>query len=257
MTVKEINILPVEKKIDYHFKNKNLLIQALTHSSYAYEHSEEDLSDNEVLEFLGDSVLELVVADYLFNQFPHLSEGDLSKLKSIVANTNTLSHFAKKNKLDKCILLGKGEQKNKGSNKKTILAGVFEALVASIYVDGGFEPAKKFITRQLISFFKKIKVENFLINNYKSALQESLQKENLSAPLYKTVKSKGPNHNKRFVVEVVSEGHSLARATGNSKKDAEQKAAHKALKNLTGKKLKSLTTDTFIIKKRKKSSKSN
>ncbi|MBS3818619.1 ribonuclease III [bacterium] len=244
------NIPSIEKRIDYHFKNNNLLLQALTHSSYAYEHKEENLSDNEVLEFLGDSVLELVVADYLFTHFPHLSEGDLSKLKSIVANTNTLSQFAKKNKLDKHLLLGKGEQKNKGSHKKTILAGAFEALIAAIYRDGGFESAKKFIINHLNSFFKKIKVENFLINNYKSALQEFLQKENRSTPVYKTVKSKGPNHKKSFVVEVFSDKHSLARASGNSKKDAEQKAAQKALKNLMGNGLKSLTSDTFIIKKK-------
>jgi ribonuclease-3 len=245
----KINISPFEKKLGYKFKNKTLLLQALTHSSYAYENQQNVESDNETLEFLGDSVLGLVIADYLFNTYPHISEGELSKLKSSAAKTSSLSSFSKKIKLDKNILLGRGEEKSGGRKKNTILAGSFEAVVAAIYIDGGLEAARNFLHTLLDSFFKKIRIHSHLINNYKSALQEYLQKENLPAPVYKTITTIGPDHKKNFVVEVFFESESLAKAKGNSKKQAEQKAAQKALKNFLGKKMKAFTSDTFIMRK--------
>jgi ribonuclease-3 len=243
-------LAPFEKKIGYRFKNKELLIQALTHSSYAYECQENEPADNEVLEFLGDSVLGMVVADYLVGIYPTLSEGELSKLKSSAGSTSSLSLFAKKLKLDKYIFLGKGEQKSGGRNKKTILAGTFEALVAAVYLDGGLNTARKFILAQIKPHLKKINVKKFFINNYKSALQEYIQKESLQAPRYKTVTTKGPDHKKVFIVEVFSEANSLAKAKGPSKKEAEQKAAQKALKSLLGRKIKGLSSDTFLVKKK-------
>jgi ribonuclease-3 len=239
-----------EKKIRYRFQNPSLLQHALTHRSYAYE-SQEDLTDNEILEFLGDSVLGLVVADYLVAAYPGVSEGELSKLKSTVASTSSLSSFAKNVKLDRHILLGKGEEKSGGREKKTILAGAFEAVVAAIYLDGGFHEAKRFVMSHLRSFFKKINVGKFFINNYKSALQEYFQKESLPAPNYKMVTTKGPDHKKQFTVEVFSRKKSLAKAVGNSKKEAEQKAAQKALKNLLGRKMRVFTDDTFLLKKKR------
>lgn len=239
-----------EKKIGYSFKNKDTLIQALSHSSFAYENPQEKHSDNEVLEFLGDSVLGLIIADYLCLSYPELSEGELSKLKSQAASTTALSTFAKNIKLDKYILLGKGEEKSGGRNKKTILAGAFEALIAAIYQDSGINEASKLLLSQVQLLFKKIDVDKFLINNYKSALQEYLQKANLPAPSYKTVTSRGPNHKRSFTVEVFSEKKPLAKAKGNSKKNAEQKAAQKALKSLWGRKIKALNSDTFLLKKK-------
>jgi len=245
------NIQQFEKKIGFNFKNKNLLRQALTHSSYAYENQEEVESDNETLEFLGDSILGLIIADFLYSTYIDSSEGELSKLKSTAASTSSLSSFAKKIKLDKYILLGKGEQKSGGREKKTILAGTFEAVIAAIYLDASLEEARNFLLPFLQSLFKKIRVKNFFINNYKSALQEYFQKENLPAPAYKTITSTGPDHKKSFVVEVLSEGSSLAKAKGHSKKIAEQKAAQKALKGLLGKKMRILTSDTFFLKRKK------
>ncbi len=239
----------LEKRIDYTFKNKDLLIQSLTHSSHAYEHQKE-IKDNEILEFLGDSVVGFILCDFLYRNFQGLSEGELSKLKSAAASTNALSLFAKGIKLDKKIMLGRGEKKSGGRNKKTILAGVFEALVAALYLDGGINAAKGLLEKQFLNFFKKIDMDNFLINNYKSALQEHLQKENFPTPLYKTVRTKGPEHNKKFTVEVFSNKQSLGKATGLSKKEAEQKAAQKAIKNLLNRKFKSLTSDTFILEKK-------
>ena len=148
---------------------------ALTHRSYAYESQVEEITDNEILEFLGDSVLGLVVADFLVSTYPGVSEGELSKLKSSVASTSSLSAFAQQLKLDKFILLGKGEEKSGGRDKKTILAGAYEALVAAIYLDGGFDSSKELIMKHLKPFFRKINVNKFLINNYKSALQEYFQ----------------------------------------------------------------------------------
>ncbi|MFO7980739.1 MAG: ribonuclease III [Candidatus Aminicenantes bacterium] len=242
------NLEKLEQKIGHEFKDKNLLIQSLTHSSYAHE-SPDEMSDNEVLEFLGDSVVGFVLCDFLYKNFQGLSEGELSKLKSAAASTNTLSLFAKELKIHKTLMLGKGEIKSGGRKKKTILAGVFEALTAALYLDGGIDTTRNFLGKHFQNFFKKINMDNFLINNYKSALQEHLQKESLPNPTYKTVKTKGPEHNKRFTVEVFSQKQSLGKANGLSKKEAEQKAAQKALKNLLNKKIKSLTSDTFIIKK--------
>ena len=245
----EKNLEKLEKRIGYRFKDKNLLIQSLTHSSHAHE-SPEETSDNEVLEFLGDSIVGFVLCDFLYKNFQGLSEGELSKLKSAGASTNTLSLFAKEIKAHKTIMLGKGEIKSGGRKKKTILAGVFEAFTAALYLDGGIDITRAFLEKHFQDFFKKVDMDKFLINNYKSALQEHLQRESLPNPTYKTVKTKGPEHNKKFTVEVFSQNQSLGKAIGLSKKEAEQKAAQKALKNLLNKKIRSLTSDTFIIEKK-------
>jgi len=244
------NLDSFEKKLGYSFSNKDLLVQALSHSSYAYENSDEDPVDNEVMEFLGDSVLGLIVTDYLCRTYPQLSEGELSKLKSQAASTTALAEFAKRIKLDKYILLGKGEEKSGGRKKNKILAGAFEALIAAVYRDSDFESARNVLKDQLKSYNKKIDAKKYLLNNYKSALQEYLQKRNLPTPRYRTVTSKGPNHKRIFVVEVFSEKKSLGKAKGSSKKSAEQKAAQKALKSLWGKKIKALSPDTFLLKKK-------
>ncbi|NIM91737.1 MAG: ribonuclease III [Candidatus Aminicenantes bacterium] len=246
------NVSQLEKKIKYKFKQKDLLVQAITHSSYAYESQPSEVIDNEVLEFLGDSVLGLIIAGHIYSSYPKLTEGELSKLKSAAASTSALTHFAKKIKLDKNILLGKGEEKSGGRKKRTILAGAFEAVVAAIYLDGGLEEARKFLLKFLKPYFKEIKVKKFQVDNYKSALQEFLQKENLPTPVYKIVTEKGPDHRKSFVVEVISEKKSLAKAKGYSKKNAEQRAAQKALKTLLGKRIKAMSSDTFLLKRKKR-----
>jgi len=221
----------------------------LTHSSYAYEVQKKDILDNEVLEFLGDSVLGFILVDFLCSTFPELSEGSLSKLKSAAASTKALVDFARKIKLEKSIFLGKGEIKSGGQKKERILAGTFEALVAAIYLDGGLKAAQNFLFTHFESLFKKVDARKFTFNNYKSALQEHLQKSNLPAPQYKTVTSKGPDHKKNFIVEVFSQNNKLAKAKGSSKKEAEQNAAQKAIKSFLGKKLKPLTANTILIKK--------
>jgi ribonuclease-3 len=246
----KINFKQIEKRIGYNFKNRNLLAQALTHSSYAYENKKKVNADNETLEFLGDSVIGLVIADYFFATYPNSTEGDLSKLKATTSNTSSLSFFAKRVNLDKNILLGKGEEKSGGRKKKTILAAAFEALVAAIYLDGGLEQARKFLQWHLRPFLKRIEIRNFLINNYKSALQEYFQKSNLPSPVYRTIMTSGPDHKRLFKVEVLLENEALARAEGNTKKDAQKKAAQIALKKILGRRMKSLTSDTFLLRKK-------
>jgi ribonuclease-3 len=239
----------IEKAIGIEFGDKELLRQALTHSSYYYEHIEMGPSDNEVLEFLGDSVVGLVTADFFCAKFKGLREGDLSKYKAAAASTEALSEFAREKKLHQHIFLGKGEEKSGGRNKKTILAGSFEALVGAVFLDKGFEAAKTFLRPLLERSFRKTNARGLLINNYKSALQEYFQKESLPAPSYRTVTSIGPDHSKVFFVEVYQGHRLLGKADGHSKKNAEQKAAQKALKSLLGLKMKGLVAETFVLKK--------
>jgi len=238
-----------EKKIGVEFRDKELLVQALTHSSYAYEHQQKTGKDNEVLEFLGDSVVGLVLADFFISRYPNLSEGELSKYKSVAASSDSLSRFGQKIRLDRYILLGKGEERSDGRKKKTILAGAFEALIGALYLDQGYEAAQKVLRPMLEKSYSKIDSQKFMIDNYKSALQEYFQKENLAPPVYKTLTSMGPDHKKAFIVEVYLGRYPLAKAKGHSKKSAEQKAAHKALLSLLGRKMKALTAETFILKK--------
>lgn len=226
------------------------MIKALTHSSYAYEVQTEEISDNEVLEFLGDSILGFHLADFLCASFPYLCEGELSKLKSAMASTSALASLAKRIKLDQRVLLGKGEEKSGGRKKKTILAGTFEAVVAALYLEGGIEETRRFLDDLFGTFLNRVDMTKFLVNDYKSALQEHLQSSDSPGPIYRTVTTKGPDHKKRFIVEVSYRNKKLAKACGFSKKDAEQRAAQKAVKSLMGKKIRTLTSDTFLLKKK-------
>jgi ribonuclease-3 len=237
-----------EKRISYYFRKKDLLLRALTHSSYAYENPDR-AKDNELLEFLGDSVIGLIAADFVYAEYPEATEGDLSKLKSSASSTIALADFAREIKLDKFIRLGKGEERSGGRTKNTILAGGFEGLLGAVYLDGGFEAARTFFYPFLLGSFRKIKSDSFEIHDYKSALQEFLLKEGLPAPHYKTLTAAGPQHKRVFIVEVYANRTSLAKAKGSSRKAAEQKAAEKALKSFFGEKIKSVTAETFMFKK--------
>ena len=237
-----------EKVLHHRFKDRNLLTLALTHSSYAYESADQE-SDNEVMEFLGDSVVGLIAAHHFYVLYPDADEGDLSKLKSSASSTIGLAEYARQVNLDKYIRLGKGEEKSGGRKKDSILAGMFEAVVAALYLDGGYEAARDFYQPLLKGAYRKIKDEEMRVNNYKSALQEFLQKEDLPSPHYRLVSESGPDHKKDFLVEVFVNKTPLARAHGSSRKNAELKAAEMALKSFFGKKIKALTQETFVFKK--------
>ncbi|MDD8020337.1 MAG: ribonuclease III [Acidobacteriota bacterium] len=242
-----MTLADLEKKLGYKFKKQPWLEQALIHSSYAYEHSDQGPKDNEILEFLGDSVVGLVLADFLFTNYPGRSEGQLSKLKSILASTNSLAVLARKLRLDQLIKLGKGEEKNGGRSKKSILAGTFEALMGAIYLDSDYGTASLVLSSLIKKYFKNLPRTNFQINNFKSALQEYFYQHQLPPPVYRTVTESGPEHEKVFTIEVSSSHKILARAKGLSKKSAEQKAAQKALKKLFKNKFQTLLDEAFII----------
>lgn len=213
-----------EKKIGYTFKNKQLLETAFTHSSFANErHLTSDC--NERLEFLGDSVLGVVSADYFYHNLSHLPEGEMTKRRAACVCEKSLFGFAKEIDLGKYILLGKGEEHTGGRKRPSILADAFEAVIAAIYLDGGLECAREFVLR----FIKKAANEQPTFNDYKTALQEIVQKNPDEHLTYVMVGESGPDHDKRFEAEVHLNSNVIASGVGGSKKSAEQAAAKAAL----------------------------
>jgi ribonuclease-3 len=206
--------------IDYDFKNEKLLKEALSHSSYVNEKKSGNC--NERLEFLGDSILSLVVARYLFLNNPNLPEGKLTKMRAALVCEKTLAKFANEIDLGGELLLGKGEEHGNGRARPSILADAFEALIAAIYLDSGYKNAEKFI----LSFVKNEKVD---ISDYKSLLQEVVQRNPEEKVDYFVIGEKGPDHNKIFTVEVRLNSNVIGTGTGKTKKEAEQQAAKEAL----------------------------
>ncbi len=217
----------LQEKIGYHFKNPELLSVALTHSSFANEHKSQHIKYNERLEFLGDSVLSVVVSDYIFKNCPELPEGELTKLRSYLVCERSLFNFAKQIDLGKYLRLSKGERNNGGAQRPSILADAFEAVIAAIYIDGGIEPASKHILNFVIPEIKNKKKKK--ITDYKTTLQEIIQKNPGEQLEYVLIKESGPDHNKHFVVEVHLNSNVIGKGGGRSKKEAEQQAAREAL----------------------------
>ena len=217
----------LQNKIGYQFNNPALLNEALTHSSYANEHKSQHIKYNERLEFLGDSVLSIVVSDYIYKNCPELPEGELTKLRASLVCEKSLYEFAKKIDLGKYLILSKGERNNGGADRPSILSDAFEALIAAIYIDGGIEPASKHILNFVIPAIKNSKKKK--INDYKTTLQEIIQKNPGEKLEYVLVKESGPDHNKHFVVEVHLNSNVIGKGGGRSKKEAEQQAAREAL----------------------------
>lgn len=216
----------LEEKIKYTFKNKSLLTEALTHSSYANE-KHDGRACNERMEFLGDAVLSIVTAQYLFEKFPNMPEGKLSKLRSSLVCTQSLSRFARQIDLGDYLLLGKGEAASGGANRPSILEDAFEALIAAIYLDGGMEYAKKHILRFLSN---EIENQHSSFTDYKSALQEVVQKNPDEVLNYVLTGESGPDHDKLFESEVHLNSNVIGKGVGKTKKQAEQEAAKEALK---------------------------
>ena len=215
----------LEEKIEYTFKNKLLLKEALTHSSYANERRK-GVVCNERMEFLGDAVLSIITAELLYNKFPDMPEGELSKLRSSLVCTAELSEFAKEIDLGEYLLLGKGEMNTGGKERPSILENAFEAFIAAIYLDGGMEKAKKYVLRFLNS---ALETHHIKFKDYKTALQEVIQKNPDETLNYVIVGESGPDHDKRFEVEVHLNSNVIGKGMGKSKKQAEQEAAREAL----------------------------
>lgn len=216
----------LEKAINYEFKDKSLLSLALTHSSYANETGNQTKC-NERLEFLGDSVLSIIVSDYIYKHF-ETPEGELTKLRASLVCEEALFDFAKEIELGNYIKLGKGEQNNGGNKRPSILSDAFEALIAAMYLDGGIEPARNFVLR----FVKEDLIDRKKISfkDYKTELQEVIQKNPEEKIVYVLTDEQGPDHDKTFTVSIELNSLSIASGKGRTKKAAEQAAAKEALK---------------------------
>ncbi len=221
-------IKDLEAAIGYQFCNISYLQNALAHSSYANERWHNSFKSNERLEFLGDSVLGFVVAEYLYSQFPNHLEGDLTRMRADLVCETALAKAARKIDLGKHILLGNGEEQGGGRKRASILSDAFESVIAAIYLDGGMAVAKDFIMR----FVLDEKPQQPQNRDYKTALQELVQQKKNQVLAYAMVGESGPDHNKQFAVELSLNGKVVGRGEGTSKKRAEQMAAKAAMEAL-------------------------
>ncbi len=218
----------LEKELGLDFKNKDLLIQAFCHRSYLNENPDFDLGQNERLEFLGDAVLELVVTEHLFKNYPDNPEGDLTDWRAALVNTKMISEKARELSFEKYLLLSNGEEKERGKAKQYMLADTFEALIGAIYLDSGYNSSKSFIKKHLLPELPDI-ISLGLYKDPKSELQELAQEKTGITPTYEVIEELGPDHDKSFRMGVYLGDEMLAKGLGSSKKEAEEEAAQKAL----------------------------
>lgn len=223
------NLAELEQGINIKFKDQNLFLNVFVHRSYLNEHKSYFLPSNEKLEFLGDSVLSLTTSIYLYKNFSHLEEGDYTDIKASVVRTESLADAAKNLGLGSYLQLSKGEERGHGREKTNILADVFEALIAAIFIDQGFDSAFNFICEYLFKDKLNYIVENKLYLSPKSHLQEITQSKHRELPKYILLTSTGPEHKKEFKIAVYIKGQQVAIGEGKSKKQAEEKAAEIAL----------------------------
>jgi ribonuclease-3 len=223
-------IADLQEKISYRFRSSQLLIQALTHRSSLHEGTEGG-EDNERLEFLGDSVIEVAVSHLLMTHFPHLTEGGLSKTRAEFVKEGTLAALAREIPLGDAIRLGRGEEETGGRTKDSILAGGFEALMAAVYLDGGYDEAFRVIEGLFTSRLMAIK-ETLEDKDFKTKLQEYTQRNLNDTPRYTITREDGPDHAKTFEVVISIKGKPYGKGRGRSKKEAEQRAAEEALRSL-------------------------
>jgi ribonuclease-3 len=221
----------LQKTLGVPFQQQELLTQALTHSSYANENPGIAPASNERLEFLGDAVLGLIVAENLFRDFPAMAEGEMTRLRSILVKQETLAQVAESIKLGAYIYLGKGEESSGGRDKPANLARALEALIAAVYLDHGYAVTEQFVLEILDAELLKTLYQGTIID-YKSQLQELLQAKAQQTPVYNLIETEGPDHDKKFTVEVKLGNDVLATGVGRSKKKAETEAARIALENL-------------------------
>ena len=223
-----MTITTFEKKIEYSFKDKDLLKEALTHRSYLNENPKWELPHNERLEFLGDAVLELIVTEELNNRYPDYKEGPLTGIRAALVNYVMMATVAKSADLEKYVMMSRGEAKDKGRARDVILANAIEAVIGAIYLDGGYVPAKKFVMAFVLEHLEEV-FKKGLIKDAKSTLQEKAQSEFKVTPVYKVLEESGPDHNKVFRVGVYIGEKLLATGSGQAKQDAEVDAAKQAL----------------------------
>ena len=221
----------LEFELAYSFKDGQLLKRALTHSSHANEKSTGE-GDNEQLEFLGDAVLGFLVSDFLFRAHPHLSEGQLSKLKGFFVSSANLVKYSEQIHLGAYLQLGRGEEKTGGRTKQALLVDALEAIIGAIYLDGGIDEARRVMLRFFEPQIEDIEDSSYQLTDFKTALQEQLQSRHLGRADYVVTSETGPDHQKLFAVDVIVDRESLARGIGLTKKAAEQAAARHALERV-------------------------
>ena len=219
----------LEQGLGYTFRNKALLENALTHSSYANENRERHLPDNERLEFLGDSILGFVVAEYLYRNFPDKPEGELTRIRADLVCERNLAEAAVTVELGSYLLLGHGEEQGGGRKRDSIVSDAMESVIAASFMDGGFAAAREIIDRLILSNIPKGRPRNF---DYKTAFQELVQRKKDQQIHYELTGESGPDHDKHFEVEVLLNGRAVGRGVGSSKKRAEQAAAEAAIEAL-------------------------
>lgn len=224
-------LVELEQVIEYEFKQKGLLRQALTHSSFANEKRMKKLSDNERLEFLGDAVLEVVSSEFLYQNYPQMPEGDLTKFRASIVCEPTLALCSREIALGKYLYLGKGENLTGGRSRKSILSDAMEAVIGAIYLDGGFERAKEFIHKFILTDIEHKK----LFYDSKTILQEVVQGNYVETLHYELLAEEGPDHDKNFRVEARIGEKAVGEGSGHTKKAAEQEAAYYALLKLNPK----------------------
>lgn len=220
---------PLEKNLNYKFNDIQLLKTALTHSSYANEHNMKNTENNERLEFLGDTILGLIVSQYLYKKYPNYPEGELTKIRAKVVCESSLAFAARKINLGEFLLLGKGEETTGGRLRDSILADASEALTGAIYMDSDFEVVNKLMLKKFENDLVHAVAKGSLFIDYKTELQENLQKRTRSQIEYKVLKEEGPDHDKIFYIDVIVENKAVGTGSGRNKKEAEQMAAKEAL----------------------------
>ena len=221
----------LERRLGHRFRRIRILERALTHRSFAHEAGTPG-QHYESLEFLGDSVLELIISESLYLANPDRSEGELSKTRSFLVSKSELANLSRRLGLGKHLRLSRNEEKTGGRNRKTILADAFESVIAAIYLDGGLEASRSFILKQFRDHLKQDARDELELGNYKSRLQERLHALGATEPHYHMIRESGPHHSRTFLIEVRGLNRALAQAQGTSKKRAEQKAARLALVEL-------------------------
>jgi ribonuclease III len=220
-----------QKNLGISFRQESLLEQAFVHSSYSNENPDFAWPSNERLEFLGDAVLNFIVTEKLYKEFPKLPEGELTEIRASLVCRDTLADLASSLKLGDWLLLGRGEETNGGRTKAGNLANAMEALIGALYLDQGVAKARKFILRQIKPELEKIKAGK-TTPNYKALVQELIQGQKRPTPIYRLVEATGPDHSKQFTAEILVEGKAVGRGTGRSKKVAESQAARAAWEKL-------------------------
>jgi ribonuclease-3 len=220
-----------QKDLGISFHQESLLEQAFVHLSYLNENPSFARPSNERLEFLGDAILNFIVTEKLYKEFPQLSEGELTEIRAALVCRDTLAELASSLKLGDWLLLGRGEEANRGRTKENNLANAMEALIGALYLDQGIAKARRFVLRQLKPELEKIKAGK-ITPNYKALVQELIQGQKKPTPVYRLVEATGPDHSKQFTAEILVEGEALGKGVGKSKKVAESQAARAAWEKL-------------------------